>query len=174
MSGRKSGKASPLFILFIVTAAAAALTAVFFCFFPVTSVKILGHTTNTNLGKISGEVFKSHKILGKEASKWGAMRFELVMLYIITAVILGACVYKFFAKEDLKKPLSVVSAAAFFLFIFIFISLMSNYNNVLAADSVFIDFDKAFQDSGTGLTLSIFFALIGCLSSTGEIVLNRR
>ena len=171
-SSRRSSKVSPLFILFIITAAAAGLTALFFYFLPVLSVKVLGHTANTSLGQIGGEVFKSHEILGKEASKWGAMRAELVLLYILTIVFIAASAYKFFAGENLKRPLSIISAAVFLLFIIVFISLMSNYNNIFAADSVFIDFDKAFKNAGAGLTMSIFFAVIGCLSSIVEIVLS--
>lgn len=165
MAKKKSFQLTPLTILFIVTAAVAVLAAIFFFFLPLTTYKvpITGKTIHTKFKDIWDIV---NDFGGDRA---GFIRTELIIMIILTIVFIAAGVLKLFAAKQ-AKLLSIVTAAAALLFVIVLLSLMSNLGST---KNIFLDFEKAFKNSGAGFIMAFIFGLIGLGSSVGEIVLNK-
>ena len=154
---KKSDK-STIFILMLISAGAAVLTAVFFFFLPLTTTKAFLTTLNWDFGKYWDITFTDFVD--------GIHKFKLILLVVITVAVVAVCAGKFFAPVKNRKLLSIISAAAFLLFIFVFIWYMSGQDS-------FLDFDKAFKNAGIGTIMAMIFAIVGLGSSVGELVLNK-
>ena len=170
MEKKQSFKLTSLYVLFIISSSTVVLVLICFYCLPIQTYDFLNTTKNANIRNICDFVFNT--VL--KTARIDFIHAELIMIFIITAILLIAGVVKLFVGRKLAKFLSIVTSVVAFLFILVLISFMSNLNNLLVRDYIIFDPNKYLENAGIGLNMAIFFASICFNFSIAEIAVNEK